>query len=67
MTPKSIFTSVTFWGAVTTLIGSFAPQVFVWLGHDPTTVAAYATSAVGFAITVYGRMRATQPVTLTGK
>jgi hypothetical protein len=66
MVSKSIFSSVTFWGAITSLVAALCPVVFVKLGFDAPTVAAYITSAIGFAITVYGRFTATQTVTLKG-
>jgi hypothetical protein len=66
MVSKSIFSSVTFWGAVTSLIAMVAPAVFVKLGYSPQTVAAELTAIFGFVVTVYGRMTATQVVTLKG-
>ena len=63
---KSIFSSLTFWGAVLTVLGQFEPKVFTAIGADPNVVAQYITTAVGFAITVYGRWRASTAVTLTG-
>lgn len=65
--PKSLFSSLTFWGALTTLVGALLPQVFVYLGHDPASSAAWIVAAIGFVTAVIGRIRATQPVTLTGK
>jgi hypothetical protein len=44
----------------------FAPKVFVLLGASPETVATQIVAVVGFIITVYGRLKATQRVTLTG-
>ena len=66
MPTKSIFTSLTFWGSFTALVSAFAPKVFVVLGMDPQTVASGIVSVIGFVLTVWGRFRAKQPVTLTG-
>jgi hypothetical protein len=66
MVSKSVFSSVTFWGSVTALVAALAPGVFVKLGYDAPTVASYIVSAIGFGVTVYGRITATQAVTLTG-
>lgn len=67
MDVKSIFKSLTFWGAVTTLVGQFAPKLMAAIGYDPGVVAAYIVSGIGFVVTVIGRLRATQQVSLTGK
>lgn len=67
MDVKSIFKSITFWGAVTTLVGQFAPKFMAALGSDPSVVAQYVVTAIGFVVTVIGRLRATQPVSFTGK
>jgi hypothetical protein len=66
MNTKSIFSSVTFWGSVTSMVALFFPKLFTALGWDPQTTASYIVGAIGFAVTAYGRLRATQPVTLTG-
>jgi hypothetical protein len=63
---KSIFQSLTFWGAITSLIAAMAPGVFTKLGYDAPTVAAGIVTGVGFIITIYGRLTAKQAVTLTG-
>jgi hypothetical protein len=63
---KSIFQSVTFWGAVTSLIAMLAPELFVKLGYDPQTVAADIVAGIGFIVTLYGRFTAKQLVTLGG-
>lgn len=64
---KSLFTSVTFWGSVVSLLALFQPKLFVALGVQPSAVAVYIQGAVGFGITAWGRLRATKAVTLTGK
>lgn len=64
--PKSILSSLTFWGSLLAFVGALFPQVFVYLGHDPASSASWIVSAVGFVIAVIGRIRANQPVTLTG-
>ena len=66
MNTKSIFQSITFWGSVTSIVSLFFPKVFTALGWDPQTTASYIVGAIGFVITVVGRLRATQTVTLTG-
>lgn len=66
MPTKSIFQSVTFWGSVISVVALFFPKLFVALGMDPQTVASDIVGGIGFAVTVWGRLRATQPVTVTG-
>ncbi len=63
---KSILQSVTFWGSVVSLLALFQPKLFLALGAQPSDVAVYIQAAVGFGITAWGRLRATQPVTITG-
>jgi uncharacterized membrane protein len=70
MPTKSIFTSVTFYGAVISLLGIVAPKISTALGITTANSAAIAQEAVavvGFLITLWGRVRATTKVTLTGK
>jgi len=60
---KSIFQSVTFWGAVVT----FASPLLVKYGINITdqqasAVAQTAVGLVGAAITVWGRVRATKAI-----
>lgn len=68
---KSIFASKTFWGAVVMLLSFFFPKLIP--GDNPQDVVAHESlisqvgTFVGFLLAVYGRMRATKPVTLTGK
>lgn len=66
MNTKSIFTSVTFWGAVTSLASVFFPKLLTAFGVTAPTAATDITMGVGFLITVYGRLRATQVATVTG-
>lgn len=62
---KSIFTSVTFWGAVLSfLIPVLTPtlQKYSVPVPDAASLAAKLVSFITFAVTIYGRLRATQPV-----
>lgn len=63
---KSALASLTVWGAITTLLSAFLPSIFTILGADPNTTAQYIVAVIGFGVTVYGRIRATQTVTVTG-
>jgi|HubBroStandDraft_3_1064219.scaffolds.fasta_scaffold56843_4 hypothetical protein len=68
---KSIFASTTFWGAVVSLIAVAFPAFFAALGvtTDAATqaaIAAHIVSGIGFMVTVYGRLTAKQPVSITG-
>lgn len=68
---KSILTSKTFWGAAVMLAATYAPILFTHLGFsaDASTQSMAVDkilSAVGFAITVYGRWVANKPVSLMG-
>lgn len=67
---KSIFSSVTFWGAVLTLAVTAVPSVsaaFNLTSANTAIVATHIVQVIGFGITVYGRLTATKQVTLTGK
>lgn len=67
---KSIFSSVTFWSATLSLLGAVAPKALPILGITPTnqdTVVSLLVAVVGWGGAVYGRMRASKAVTLTGK
>jgi hypothetical protein len=62
---KSIFTSVTFWGAIVALAATVVPSVFTLFGLGTGAVAQAAITAhiiqvIGFVITVYGRLTATK-------
>lgn len=66
---KSILTSVTFWGAVMTFAFTLFPKIssaFGLTSSNAAVYAQYAGAAVGTLITIWGRLRAKQPVTLTG-
>jgi hypothetical protein len=66
---KSIFTSVTFWGAVVSVFAQAVPTIAAKLGvtsGNSLAIAGDITTAIGFIITVYGRFTANQTVTLTG-
>jgi hypothetical protein len=69
MPTKSIFASVTFWGAVVTAFSLLFPHLYTTLGLPPdaSVVATHIVGGIGTAITIYGRFHATQAVTLTGK
>lgn len=69
---KSIFLSKTFWGSLLALIASIDPSLYTkilgWIGiSDPTLLAAKIIGLFGAAFAIYGRVVATQSVTLTGK
>ena len=69
---KSIFSSTTFWGSVVALLATLVPAAFTLVGlttdaSGQATLVAHILSYVGFAMAVYGRMTATQPVSLLGK
>ncbi len=57
---KSIFTSKTFWGAIVQLLGAIglAPAANI----DP--IAAALVIVAGFVLTVYGRIKAKDAVTI---
>jgi hypothetical protein len=62
---KSIFTSVTFWGAIVSLVATVVPSAFSIVGlgasaSDQSVVVAHIVQIVGFGITVYGRLAATK-------
>lgn len=66
---KSIFTSTTFYGAILALLSSIDPPLYAKilssLGvNDPNLIVAKIVGTIAFAITVYGRWTATQPVAL---
>lgn len=70
MPTKSVFGSVTFWGAIITAFSLLFPSVYSKLGltgMDASVIAAHIVGIIGTAITIYGRFRATIKVTLTGK
>lgn len=63
---KSALASITVWGAITALLSAFLPGIFTALGADPNTTAQYIVAVIGFGVTVWGRIRATKTVTVTG-
>ncbi len=66
---KSIFQSVTFWGAALTAFAIALPSISAKFGittANTAVVAQYIVQAVGVVITIYGRFTAKQVVTLTG-
>jgi uncharacterized membrane protein len=68
MDTKSIFASRTFWGAVITVIaGLLLPHLGVKLDSDNAlAIADQCAIAAGAALAIYGRVKATKRVTLTG-
>jgi hypothetical protein len=64
---KSIFATKTFWGSVISLVAMFLPHAFSALGITQDVAAQYLVGAVGFGLTVYGRFKASQQVSVTGK
>lgn len=72
---KPFWASVTLWGAVATFVGILLPGFGVKV--DPTAVTTFFNSFQqmldsiltfgGLATTVYGRLRASKQVTVTGK
>lgn len=72
---KPFWASVTLWGAVATFVGILLPGFGVKV--DPTAVTTFFNSFQqmldsiltfgGLAASVYGRVRATKQVSLTGK
>lgn len=63
---KSALSSITVWGAIAALLSAFFPVLFTWIGASPDAAATYVVSLIAFGVTVYGRIRATQTVTVTG-
>jgi putative Mn2+ efflux pump MntP len=66
---KSIFSSVTFWGAILTALAIAVPSLTAKFGLTTANTSQDATWIVGFfttVMTIYGRFAAKQVVTLTG-
>lgn len=66
---KSIFSSTTFWGAVVSLAATLVPGLLgiIGVGADAAgqaSLVAHIVQIVGFAVTVYGRLTATQPAAI---
>lgn len=67
---KSIFRSVTVWGALLAAVGPYAARHGMSL--DPGLAPAFVDiseqviTLIGLMVTVWGRMRATQPVGIVG-
>lgn len=69
---KAILYSTTFWGAVVSLASTLVPKFFTIIGLDPgptgqATLVKDIVLAIGFVVTVYGRLTATQLVSFSGK
>ncbi len=69
MNVKSIFQSVTFWGAVVSLFSQLAPHIYsnIFGSDSQTAIVSGILTGVGFIVTVIGRFRAKTTVTLTGR
>ncbi len=68
-TAKSIFQSVTFWGAVLTAVALAFPTISAKLGlssANTAVIAQYIVQGIGIIVTIYGRFTAKQLVTWTG-
>jgi len=66
---KSIFSSVTFWGAVLTALAIAVPSLTAKFGlttQNVSTDATWIVGAISTVITIYGRFTSKQVVTLTG-
>jgi hypothetical protein len=66
---KSIFQSVTFWGAVLTAIAMAVPALAAKFGLSSANAAVdaqYIVQGIGAVIVVIGRFTAKQVVTLSG-
>lgn len=66
---KSIFTSTTFYGAILALLSAIDPSLYAKLlsslgVNDPNLIVAKIVGTIAFAVTVYGRWTATQPLAL---
>ncbi len=59
---KSLFTSVTFWGVVVTLLSQIATRAGWHVPVDTTGLVNDLAGLAGVVISIYGRVRATQPV-----
>ena len=60
MESKSIFLSITFWSVIVTLCSEVAKRY--GLTVDQAGLTNDLVSLAGIAMTIYGRVRATQPV-----
>lgn len=68
---KSIFTSKTFWGALFALTSVLFPHTYEHLMaaigiNDPALISGKIVGFFAVMFAIYGRLAATQPVTLTG-
>ena len=74
---KPLLNSMTIWGALITFASAvlppvaqaygipLTPEIVTGLGHEGATALQAVFGLVGTAMTVYGRVRATQPLSLT--
>lgn len=62
MNSKSIFTSVTFWGLLLSVVSPLLARVGFTLPDDTAGFANELVSLVSAAVALYGRVRATQPL-----
>jgi hypothetical protein len=63
---KSILQSKTFWGAAVSLFAVLCPGVFMKLGIDANGLTDKIVGAIGGGLAIYGRLAATQVVTVLG-
>jgi hypothetical protein len=66
---KGILQSVTFWGSVIAVLAALFPKyaaAFGITGDNATNIAQYIVMAIGFILTVWGRLRASNKATLFG-
>jgi hypothetical protein len=59
---KSIFASVTFWGVVIGVVSQLATRYGYQFPGDISGLANDLAGMAGAALSIYGRIRATQPV-----
>lgn len=65
MEQKSVFTSMTLWGLLGVLPGVITPFT-IWASLDSTQQGLAVSAAIGWAFALWGRLRASKGLTLTG-
>lgn len=68
---KSILQSTAFWGNIVSLVAMFEPKVFALFGwtadaSGQLTAVNFIVAGIGQVVSIYGRLKATKMVTLTG-
>lgn len=66
METKSVFTSVTFWSLLLTIGSQIAARAGIVFPGDIAGTANDIVSLVSAGATMYGRWRATQPLSVAG-